>query len=188
MDNVKFLICGDVKKPQRKFGDAGCDMFVPELTDRFVEDIVACNKDVLVIGSKASNARKLPESIKILVSDGSIAVEPGCDIKFPIYVKSKISPDTVLIVTNKSGVCTKQKLAVGAATIDSSYQGIHHVHLYNFSNETQLIMYGQKIVQEVPIKINPDDIVVEEGISEEEFYDGVKSERGAGGFGSSGIF
>ena len=39
MSNIKLLVCGDVKAPQRKFGDAGIDLFVPNYSEQFIKDL-----------------------------------------------------------------------------------------------------------------------------------------------------
>lgn len=180
MKPVKYLVCGDVKKPHRSFGDAGVDLYVPKNTERFVSDLMQANPDI-AMANHVSNIEG------VVVYDDCFEVKPQHDVRFPLYVKSRISPDTVLLVTNKSGVCFKQKLAAGAGTIDASYQGVHHAHLYNFGDRPQKIYFGQKIIQEIPIMINPDDIDVVEGQSEEDFYKGFESHRGDGCFGSSGL-
>lgn len=184
MENIKFLICGDVKAPQRKFGDAGIDVFCPNRTEQFIEDVKNCNVDKSII---ITDGDDVASSAQITIARNSIVIKPGCDIKFPLYIRSLIEPNTVLMVTNKSGVSTKQKFICGANTIDASYEGIHHAHLINFSNDAQKIEFGQKIIQEVPTLIDPSLPVVEDGVSVEEFYKDHNHDRGDGGFGSTGI-
>jgi len=92
-------------------------------------------------------------------------------------------------------VATKQKLAIGANVIDSSYQGMIYIHVFNFSNTLRFIEFNQKITQLVPVKINsqPLDIFYSDKIedfkeyrnfvSEEKFYESTISTRGDKGFG-----
>ena len=83
---------------------------------------------------------------------------------------------------NKSGVCTKKGLTVGACLIDEDYQGEIHIHLINSSTNSTVIAAGEKIVQFV-LKQNPDFFLSETSVNllyEEE------TSRGEGGFGSTG--
>lgn len=202
-DTIKLFVNGDVKTPERKFGDAGIDFFVPNKTKQFIKDL----------------ENKNPKSLR-LVNEG-IELYPGKDILIPTYIHSRFSSKWCLRASNKSGIATKQKLRIGAEIIDSSYEGIIHVHLFNDGESVQIIKYGQKIVQFVPIKVNDsdieifysedlikvDEILTEENIDNEEidtqkvdnqkidsnyitfeeFYKDHNSERGDGGFGHTGI-
>jgi dUTPase len=100
-----------------------------------------------------------------------------------------------LFVENKSGVATKKGLDVGACEIDPNYQGEIHLSLTNASPEDVRIYEDDKITQLVPRVYVTDeahiftDIAVdpEEGISEEQFWEGFEyNNRGTGGFGSTG--
>lgn len=114
-------------------------------------------------------------------------LNPGEDILINTRVRSKFPKDIALIAFNKSGVATKKKLSVGACVVDSSYQGEIHIHLFNLGKDTIYIQPGDKLVQFVPIKIDCEESMnyVSTNFSLEEFY-GEKSERGSGGFGSTG--
>ena len=63
------------------------------------------------------------------------------------------------------------------------------MHVFNDGEKVTIIKYGQKLVQFVPVRVNPDDIVVvyNDEITLEEFYEGHDTERGAEGFGHTGI-
>lgn len=114
-------------------------------------------------------------------------LSPGEDILINTRVRSKFPKNIALIAFNKSGVATKKKLSVGACVVDSSYQGEIHIHLFNLGKDTIYIQPGDKLVQFVPIKIDCEESInwVGTELSLEEFY-GEKSERGSGGFGSTG--
>ena len=107
---------------------------------------------------------------------------PGESILIPSGIKVALPDDTALIAFNKSGVCTKQFLQVGACVVDSDYRGEIHLHLFNYSNLIQFIDPGQKLVQFVLLPYYQaklyetiDDIFNDAG-------------RGSGGFGSTGKF
>ena len=180
---IKFLVCGDVKYPQRNFGDAGIDLYVPNYSDEFRTKLLLDN-DVYDCFEN-----ELGERHDINITADKICLQPGADIKISTMVRALIPVDECLRFSNKSGVALKQKLIVGAEIIDSSYEGIMNIHVFNVSNETRFIDFGQKIVQAVPIKIDNDLICVgsDKDISVEEFYKNHNHSRGEGGFGSTGI-
>jgi dUTPase len=193
-DKVKFFICGDTKVPQRNTGkDAGVDVFVPNLNEKFIKDLTEKNPGQPfrwgLVGAP-TNEEELKENKGIY-----LYLPAGEDILIPTYIKSRFSKDWCLKVMNKSGVATNQKLICGAELIDSSYQGIIHVHLFNASNATRFIEFGQKIAQLVPLRINNEEHEIfydntieafkeyKNFISVEEFYEGTESDRGEKGFG-----
>lgn len=180
---VKFLVCGNVKPPKRNKGDAGVDLFVPEYSDEFKITLMKENN----VWDPFDNEEGIRTDITIKTD--KITLAPGADIKIPTFVRALIPENECLRFSNKSGVALKQKLVVGAEIIDSSYEGIMNIHVFNVSNESTSIMYGQKCVQAVPILIDTDEINIqnEEDVSVEEFYKDHDHSRGTGGFGSTGL-
>ena len=87
----------------------------------------------------------------------------------------------MLLILNKSGIATKKKLSVGACVIDSSYQGIIHYHVFNFSNEYQQVKCDEKIVQMVQLPIQ-----TEMNVDKFTGFDN-KTLRNSNGFGSTGL-
>ena len=169
-ENIKLFVNGDVKCPERKYGDAGIDFFVPYKTNKFIFDLKEKNIDLR------------------LVEEG-IELYPGKDVLIPSYIHSSFSAEWMLRASNKSGIATKQKLRIGAEIVDSSYEGIIHMHVFNDSEKVQIIKYGQKLVQFVPIHVNEKDldITTSDEMTLEEFYKDHETERGAEGFGHTGI-
>jgi dUTP pyrophosphatase len=110
-----------------------------------------------------------------------IKIFPHEDILIPSGIKVLLKKNTALLAVSKSGIATKNKLAVGACLIDEDYSGEIHLHVYNFSNEIQVIKGGQKLIQFIYIPYIKDDIeLVEEIIFE-------KNERNENGFGSTQV-
>lgn len=164
---IEFIKTRNVKDPVRNAAEnAGIDVFIPE-RDSFTEE-------------EASNFGP-----GVVISGNKIIVRPFCDIVIPAGIKSKFPNNIALVANNKSGIATKKKLIKGAQVIDSSYQGEWHIHLINTSDKSQTLEFGQKIVQFVPYLIDASDIVVSNQ-SEEEFFT-EKTDRGASGFGSTGV-
>lgn len=107
-------------------------------------------------------------------------VEPQHDIKINLGIVTEFKKGYALIAYNKSGIATKHKLIVGACVVDSDYRGDIHAHLINTGVEPVLIEPGMKIVQFIlQPYIKPNIIELEEKPGD--------TERGAGGFGSTGI-
>ena len=115
----------------------------------------------------------------------TIVLKPNESTLFPTGIKMNIPKDHVLIAFNKSGVATKRNLTVGASVVDEDYQGEIHIHLTNVGEETQTIQAGEKIVQFLLMPIVYEGL--EEVTSEDELWNGEVTERGEGGFGSTGI-
>jgi len=109
-------------------------------------------------------------------------IKPGESALIPSGIHVKIPTGTMLEVRNKSGVASKLGLLVGAEIIDSDYQGEVHLNVWNVSNKNVQINEGEKLVQMILIPILLP--VLEESIIEELYVE--ETERGAGGFGSTG--
>ena len=114
-----------------------------------------------------------------------VVLFPGEDYVVQTGIRVAVPKGWALLGVNKSGVATKKKLTLGAKLIDSGYTGEVGIHLFNIGrNAASKISPGDKIAQFVLIPIGLSEI---EPLTEEEYWkrnDG--SERGEGGFGSTG--
>ena len=110
-------------------------------------------------------------------------VLPGESAIIPTGIKVDIPNGTMLQVCNKSGIASKTGMIVGAEIIDSDYQGEMHMNLWNVSNKTVILSAGTKLVQMILIPILLPE--VEEVALEDLFTN--ETERGSGGFGSTGL-
>lgn len=172
---LKFLIEPgyDVKAPQREAGNAGVDFFIPNYNS-FFED--------------AFNLKNDRKKATLDFVKKQIVIKPHCDANIPSGIHSFMDKDTGLLALNKSGIASKKKLIVGACLVDPNYQGIIHCHVINTSDEEVAVDLGTKLVQFVPYKFDTTEIVVESNMSQEDFYADLEfSNRGAGGFGSTGL-
>lgn len=109
-------------------------------------------------------------------------IQPGESVLIPSGIKVHFDHGWALVANNKSGIASKKGLLVGAQVIDSSYQGEVHINLHNVGLNPQTIGPGEKIVQFVMYNIGlptPEEVPLDELYSE-------KSDRGEGGFGSTG--
>lgn len=104
-------------------------------------------------------------------------VFPGEHTIFETGVHAEIPPGYVGLLTSKSGLMAKGITSRG--TIDSGYTGSIKAVLFNHGSESYLVHAGDKITQLVivPALIEPVELVA--ALEE--------TERGADGFGSTGL-
>lgn len=162
---LKFAKVLPVKSPSRGTPfSAGIDFYVPENTNWFHETM-------------------LKEGNKDYCSGDQLIVRAHERINIPSGIKVNIPHGFALIAFNKSGVALKKGLDVGATVIDEDYQGVIHLSLTNTTNREVYINYGEKIIQFLLLPIN---YVKLEEVKEKDLYS-IKTLRGEGGFGSTGI-
>lgn len=162
---MKILKTLEVKTPGRGTSvAAGIDFFVPEDTEEF----------------RKAFEEKNP---KVIIGKGGIYLEPHARVNIPSGIKANVPKGYALIAFNKSGVSLKYGLDVGATVVDEDYQGVIHLSLVNTSEEVVRIEYGQKIVQFLLLPMNYENVELVE--NENLLFDEI-TERGEGGFGSTG--
>jgi len=152
----------NVKTPVRgTTKSAGMDIFIPESEDF---------KYVMMGGEHPA-----PSS--------GLRLHPGESALIPTGLIINVPKDCALIVFNKSGVAAKKDLIIGACVIDEDYEGETHVDIKNIGSRVQTISAGDKITQLLCVPIKYPEIEIEENL-ENLFTE--TSERGSGGFGSTG--
>lgn len=110
-------------------------------------------------------------------------IPPGGSVLIPSGIKVHFDHGWALVANNKSGIASKKGLLVGAQVVDSSYQGEVHIDLHNVGQFPQVVKPGDKIVQFVMYNIG---LPTPEEVPESELYN-KESDRGEGGFGSTGV-
>jgi len=163
---IQFTKVRNVKSPNRGTPQsAGIDFFVPEYDEKFINDL------------KLKNPKLHAYNDRIIVSSHSrVLIPSGIHVRIP--------ENTALIANNKSGVATKKGLVFGASVVDSDYQGEFHLHLINTTDSAVEIMFGEKILQGLLMPILMP--MPEEVESLDALYTNHESDRGSGGFGSTG--
>jgi dUTP pyrophosphatase len=111
----------------------------------------------------------------------TVVLKPGQSVLIPSGIKAQVPRGYALIAFNKSGVATKQGLQVGACVVDEDYEGEIHLHMVNISDKDQTVATGQKLVQFVLIPVCYFDVEEVEELANR------NTERGSGGFGSTGL-
>lgn len=123
-------------------------------------------------GSAGMDLRaNLDESVTLLPLERAL-IPTGLFIELPGGYEAQVRP--------RSGLAAKRGLTMlnSPGTIDSDYRGEIKCIVVNLSNETQTIEPGERIAQMI--------IARYERVSWEEVETLEESERGAGGFGSTG--
>lgn len=168
---MKFSKVREVKSPQRGTElSAGIDFFVPVFTKEFKEDLFQKNLNSISFDDlEKSNVILLKPHNKILIPSG-------------IKVNFTGGENRALVAFNKSGVATKLGLDVMACVVDQDYQGEVHISLINNTKKVVKITENDKIIQFLMLSIFYEPIVQ---VSPIELYS-EKTERGEGGFGSTG--
>ena len=93
----------------------------------------------------------------------------------------QVPPDHYARVAPRSGLTLKNGLDVGAGVIDSDYIGEVKVIMFNHSDTHFNVVKGDRIAQVIFEKISTPYL------NEVKLDELVKTERGAGGFGSTGL-
>ena len=180
--NLKYVKTRNVKNPQYGTGGSvGIDFFVPQFDISFMEALLLKNKWL----GLTEGLYPMAQTIEQFVAnpDSYIQVPAHHDLCIPSGIHMRIPPFTCLSAFNKSGIALNNKFVRGAELIDWDYQGEIHCHVINTSGTPQRVISGQKIIQFVHIPVFKEEIL--EAQTLQELYPEA-SERGAGGFGSTG--
>lgn len=110
-------------------------------------------------------------------------VWPGESINIPSGIKAQVPWGCALIMFNKSGIAVRDQLQVGACVVDEDYQGEIHLHVINVGKEVVILKPGMKLAQGLVMPVSYVGVEVLE--SEDELFP-QSTERGVGGFGSTG--
>ena len=116
-------------------------------------------------------------------ANGQIILRPGEDINIPSGIKVKVPSGYALIAFNKSGQALKKNLQVGAQVVDEDYQGEIHLHVRNTGTGSVELKAGEKLVQFLLIPVMYAEL---EEVPQTELFREI-TDRGSGGFGSTGV-
>ncbi|SHM48874.1 dUTP diphosphatase [Ruminococcus flavefaciens] len=114
--------------------------------------------------------------------DEPVTLEVGEIKMIPIGITAQPDCDDIaLLIYPRSGLSSKfgVSLANCVGVVDSDYRGAWFVPLINHGKEPFTVEHGMRIAQVIPTRILMPEIEVSDELSE--------TERGSGGFGSSGI-
>ena len=114
--------------------------------------------------------------------DEPVTIMPGDIELIPVGITAEPDEDDVaLLIYPRSGLSSRfgVTLANCVGVVDSDYRGEWAIPLINHGKEPFTVEHGMRIAQLVPTRILMPDIEVCDDLGE--------TERGSGGFGSSGI-
>ena len=178
----------DKKSPKRKLSDTSDEPTSKKMRVESEENIEMLNLEnsryVLRV-KKHSKEAKLPyrssqfaagydlyaSQDMTIPAKGKALVPTGISLHIPLGFYGRVAP--------RSGLALKHHLDVGAGVIDSDYRGEIGILLFNFSNEDFIVKIGNKVAQLLLEKIITPQV---EEVSELD-----STERGEGGFGSTGL-
>ena len=109
-------------------------------------------------------------------------IEPGQSVVLETGVKVEVPEGHMLQIMNKSGIASRRSLLTGACVVDRGYDGEIFINLHNVGVSPQVISQGDKLAQGVFIAISTPSVIE---IDEDLIYD-KPTDRGSGGFGSTG--
>lgn len=116
--------------------------------------------------------------------DTLITIEPGATARIPTGIKIALPAGHEGQVRPRSGLAARRGVTVlnAPGTIDEDYRGEVQVLLVNHGSETFTVEHGDRIAQLVVAPVVQVDI---EPVNDEAALGG--TERGSGGFGSTGV-
>ena len=109
-----------------------------------------------------------------------VQINPGETVMISVGIKTEFAPGHVALIHARSGLASKKGLAPAnkVGVIDADYRGEWFVALHNHSTNIQIIEDGDRIAQVLFQEIEHPTFEEVEELSE--------TERGEGGFGSTG--
>lgn len=109
-----------------------------------------------------------------------IQIHPGETVMISVGIKTEFTPGFAALIHARSGLATKKGLAPAnkVGVIDADYRGEWFVALHNHSNHIQFVEDGERIAQALFQEVEHPEFIESEELSE--------TERGDGGFGSTG--
>ena len=112
--------------------------------------------------------------------DGPITLDPSDRVLVPTGLVFELAAGYEAQIRPRSGLALKHGIAVlnSPGTIDADYRGEVRVLLINLGNVPFLIRRGDRIAQAIVAPVTQVEIVEADALNE--------TERGAGGFGSTG--
>lgn len=116
-----------------------------------------------------------------LYCDAEMVIEPSTFVDVPLGVAIKVPEGTWGLLTARSSTLRKHGLMVAQGVIDCGYTGPLFAGVWNMTNKPVKIEHGMRLVQYI-LMTN-----ASLGVEAQMVYELPKTERGASGFGSSGV-
>ncbi len=119
--------------------------------------------------------------LRAWLPDGPVTLQPGERRLVPTGLFVELPPGIEAQIRARSGLSIKHGITMinGVGTVDSDYRGEWNVPLVNLGQEAYTIQDGDRIAQMVLARYEQAEFSLAEEINE--------TERGAGGFGHTGV-
>lgn len=114
-----------------------------------------------------------------LYASETIIIPPQQRVIVPTGIAMAIPKGSAGLIWDKSGIASRHGLKTMAGVIDSGYRGEVRILIHNLSSEPYTVKAGTKIAQMLIQPIEQKKIIEVERLDE--------TERGKGGFGSTGV-
>jgi len=114
-----------------------------------------------------------------LFSPINATINPNDRLLVKLDISLELENGTLGHILPRSSLSLKNGIHIGAGIIDSDYRGNVGVLLFNLSSETFHIKRGDRIAQLIVKRY--------EILDPEEIFESSSTERGSGGFGSTGV-
>lgn len=114
--------------------------------------------------------------------DAPVTIQPGETVMIPLGLKCQPDAgDMALLIFPRSGLSSKHgiTLANAVGVVDTDYRGEWFVPLHNISDAPYTVEHGMRVAQLVAVPIYYPEIAEIPAVDE--------TQRGEGGFGSSGL-
>lgn len=114
--------------------------------------------------------------------DAPATIQPGETVMLPLGLACQpTEAETALLVFPRSGLASKHgiTLANAVGVVDTDYRGEWHVPLHNIGTEPFTVEHGMRVAQLVVVPVIFPEILETDAVDE--------TDRGEGGFGSSGL-
>lgn len=144
----------------------------------FIASVFQYNK--YVFGNKDIDY-EVPVSTK---NPPQLILKPNTCVNIPSGLSVDLPHGYALDFRNKSGIATKKHLVIGAELVDEDYTGVMHLNLHNIGKQEVRLICGMKVAQAVFERTYYDDLIITNSETQLE----KKTDRGAGGFGSTGLY
>ena len=119
--------------------------------------------------------------LRAWLPDGPVTLQPGQRRLIPTGLFVELPPGIEAQIRARSGLSIRHGITMinGVGTVDSDYRGEWNVPLVNLGQEPYTIQDGDRIAQMILTRYEQAEFRLAEEINE--------TERGAGGFGSTGV-
>ena len=118
--------------------------------------------------------------------EDAVTIAPGESVVLETGYRFGVPHGYMLEVKNRSGLASKRSLVVGACVIDAGYDGEVLINLHNIGTETQIVEAGSKIAQIIMVPVVHFRALESHNDNLYDWYPIAMTERGEGGFGSTG--